>query len=170
VNARAKPLHDVSCLVAQWHLPMELPTELSIRPPHACFTLKRLPGIQGQPPLAHDLLNIVRMNEVGPAPPAKFFQGSTEIIQHPLVEEIDVAIGKSAVEQGGCCVDHQPKAIFSSLEFIDVVPRSIPLHDPALLIPQGHVPKQKPAILPVHASHARLVLKRLPASQPRMPN
>ena len=37
---------------------MELPAELSIRPPHACFTLKRLPGIQGPPPLAHDLLNI----------------------------------------------------------------------------------------------------------------
>ena len=92
------------------------------------------------------------------------------ILQPTLIEVNEMSVRTTSMHQcGSRRIHRKSKAVSSSLQVIRVAPRTIPLNHASFLIPQGHITKQKPAILAICRPYARLSLERFSRSQTRAP-
>src|ERR1700685_4465373 len=142
---------------------------LLISPPKPCFRFEGFAGRHRRAPSAHDLLNIVGVDYAGPSPSLNFFQRCTHKFQPALVEEIDVAVGASAMQHRGSCVDHEPEALFAvphgilgTLSVLNVRTRTVPSDAASFRVSQRHATHQKPTILPVSPSMTHFLLEGRP--------
>src|SRR5580700_7106287 len=97
IGSRAVPLNDAACFVAQRHVPKKHQTVFSISSPKSGFSFEGSAGRQRRAPFAHGVLNVFWVKYIGPSPSLNIFQRDTHIFQPALVEEIDIAVGTSAV-------------------------------------------------------------------------
>src|SRR5271165_2672185 len=90
----------------------------SISPPHACFVQKGLTTREGRSPLLNDPFDILGMNVLGPSPTQQIFQRPTHVVEPTLIEEVEVSVRQTGVNQGGGGVDQEPKIWKRSRLFI----------------------------------------------------
>src|SRR5258706_229367 len=81
---------------------------MPIGPSHARFRLERLVCCQGRAPLLDDSGHIFGMNRCRPAPALHVLQSETQIFQPTSIEEINVTVRQSGMDQSGSCVDDKP--------------------------------------------------------------
>jgi len=81
------------------------PAILAIGPPDACFVQERLTTSQRRAPLLNDSFNVIGVNALCPFPTLDIFQGQTDILQPGLIEEIEVSVRQTGVNQTGGRVD-----------------------------------------------------------------
>src|SRR5580658_2249342 len=82
--------------------------------PKSSFGLEGSAGRQRCLPLVHELRKVVGMNYAGPSPSQKVIQRNAQIFQPAFVEKIQIAVGTSAVQHRGSCIDHELEAVFTS--------------------------------------------------------
>ena len=115
VNTRSIPLDNVAVLVAHGYFVVQHPAIFAVRPPDACFMQEGFTTGQGRAPLLNDSFDIVGMNARRPFPALQLFQRPTYILQPSLIEEIEVAVGQTGVNQAGGRIDQELKVRESPL-------------------------------------------------------
>jgi hypothetical protein len=109
VDAGSMPLDDVSQFVPHGDFVVQHPAILTVSAPYACFVQERLTASQGRAPLLNDPFDIVGMNVLGPSPTQQIFQRPTHVVEPTLIEEVEVSVRQTGVNQGGGGVDQEPK-------------------------------------------------------------
>src|SRR5208282_4577554 len=85
--------------IAKWHFPVEHPAVFSICSTHASFVLEAFSGRETGPPLGHNPLNVLRVNDICPIPASHFVQSDAQVFQPRFIEVIEVAVRPSGVNQ-----------------------------------------------------------------------
>src|SRR5215472_668870 len=96
-------------LVTQGDFVVQHPAIFTIRPPNACFVQEGLTSRQGLAPLLKDSFNVIGVNALRPFPALEIFQRTPNILQPSLIEEIEVAVRQTGVNQAGGRVDQELK-------------------------------------------------------------
>src|SRR5271166_4314596 len=69
------------------------------------------------------------MNVLGPSPTQQVFQRPTQVVEPTLIEEVEVSVRQTGVNQGGGGVEQEPKIWRRSRLFIGKRPRLSPVRD-----------------------------------------
>src|ERR1700689_2718849 len=93
---------------------MECQAIFSVSPSKPCLSIKGFASRQRCLPPVHELRKVVGMNYAGPSPSQKVIQRNAQIFQPAFVEKIQIAVGTSAVQHRGSCIDHELEAVFTS--------------------------------------------------------
>ncbi len=111
VGRRARPVHEVSQLVAHRHRTEEAPAVRAIETSEAYFRLSRrsrgeeaCPGLPQRP-------EVVGMNRSLPPPIEGLRQGEARIVEPALVEQGGGAIRPTRPRQRGDAVEHHPQVL-----------------------------------------------------------
>src|SRR5208283_3802468 len=83
----------------------------------------------GRAPLLNNSFDILGMNVLGPSPTQQIFQRPTQIVEPTLIEEVEVSVRQTGVDQGGGGVDQEPKIRRLTCPFIGKRPRFSPARD-----------------------------------------
>ena len=81
----------VAAPVAEWHLPMELPTVFPIRPAGSSFVSEFFSGRETGSPLGHNPFNLA-MNQSPTLPLGHAVHDEAQVFEPTLVEVIEVAV------------------------------------------------------------------------------
>src|SRR5271165_5506116 len=69
------------------------------------------------------------MNVLGPSPTQQIFQRPTHVVEPTLIEEVEVSVRQTGVNQGGGGVDQEPKVGRLGRRFIGKRPHLSPVRD-----------------------------------------
>ena len=105
VDTRSIPFDNSAALVAHGHLLVEHPAILPVRPPHAPFEYKGLAAHETGPPPRDERGHVVFVDRRRPLPALEVLQAQADKLEPALVEEIQVPVGTTRVDQCGKGID-----------------------------------------------------------------
>src|SRR5882762_4465440 len=118
VGRRPIPFDDFSGPVAQRFDSKQKPPIFAVEALEPSFHLALRAGIPCLAPHPLQVCHIVRMNYASPSLQSAFDR-ETGVIERRLIKELGPAIGSRAPYQGRDRVDHQSKAVFGFLDFLE---------------------------------------------------
>src|SRR4029453_7587838 len=110
VNAGSVPSDDLPLGVSQRLLLMQHPAIYTVRSSHARFDLQRPTAFEAGPPPRDERGHVVRVDHRGPFPALEILQSQPNELEPALVEEIQVPVGETRVDQRGKGIDELPWA------------------------------------------------------------
>src|SRR5947209_15946285 len=109
IGARSVPFDDPSIFITHRDFMVKHPTVFTVSSPNAGFMQERLATGQRGPPFFQNSVEVIRMNGNGPPPALQILQSEPHILKPGLIEEINVAIGPSGMDQSRERVSNESK-------------------------------------------------------------
>ncbi len=107
IDAGSVPFDDVSVFITQRDLVVKHPTKFPVGPSHPGFMQEGLAADQRRTPLFHHCFEVVGMDCGCPLPALQILERPAHVRQPSLIEEIEVAIRQSGVDQRWGRVDDE---------------------------------------------------------------
>ena len=105
IDAGAVPSDDLPLRVSQRLLLMQHPAVYTVRSSDARFDLQRPPAFEAGPPVRDERRHIVRVDCRSPFPALEILQSQPHKVEPVPIEEIQVPVGATRVDQRGKGVD-----------------------------------------------------------------
>ncbi len=109
IDTRSIPLNNLAAPVARCYFVVQHPTIFAVCPQNASFMQEGFAAGQRGAPLFHDSLDILGMDERCPLPATQIIQRPPYIPEPCLIEEIEVAVWPTRVNQAGGRIDQELK-------------------------------------------------------------
>ncbi len=108
IDTRSIPFDNLSALVAEGYFMMQHPAILPVCPPHTRLELQRLAAREAGPPPRDEPGHVVWVDRRRPFPALEILQSQSHKLEPALVEEIQVPVGETRVDQRGKGIDEHP--------------------------------------------------------------
>ena len=119
-------------------------------------------------PCRDDSGKVGGVNGVAGAPLLQLLERPAEVLEDPMIDELDLAAGRHDRDEAGNGVDDQPKTIraqaervFGARAILEVGVRAVPLDDVSPLVPDRVAAHQEPAERPIRPPEPSLELEGL---------